>query len=176
MPPYILLVIDDAHHLAESGRDLFGSLLQVAEITPLRLLFISRTTMTFYDRRDVLTRNRMGELAIPGLSEDVVKTWLEEIDVSEQADASEVHRLTGGHPLALELLEMYGDVIHGDWLSFLDQEILNVLPSADQRGVSLVVPCGFANENYMKPNTFLIVSKNDDSGNPNFAGRNLNFQ
>ncbi len=132
MPPYILLVIDDAHHLAESGRDLFGALLQVAEITPLRLLFISRTTMTFYDRRDVLTRNRMAELAIPGLSEDVVKTWLEDIDVSEQADASEVHRLTGGHPLALELLEMYGDVIHGDWLSFLDQEILNVLPSSDR--------------------------------------------
>ena len=52
----------------------------------------------------------------------------------------------------------------------------DVLPSADQRVVSLVVPCGLANENYMKPNTFLNVSKNDDSGNPNFAGRNLNFQ
>ena len=52
----------------------------------------------------------------------------------------------------------------------------DVLPSADQRVVSLVVPCGLANDKYMKPNTFLSASRNEDSGNPNFAGRNLNFQ
>jgi len=36
--------------------------------------------------------------------------------------------MTGGHPLAVELLEMYGSITHGDWLRFLDEEILDVLP------------------------------------------------
>ena len=36
--------------------------------------------------------------------------------------------MTGGPPLAVELLEMYGSITHGDWLRFLDEEILDVLP------------------------------------------------
>ena len=32
---------------------------------------------------------------------------------------------------AVELLEMYGQTVHGDWLRFLDEEILNVLPKAE---------------------------------------------
>ena len=134
VPPYILLVIDDAHHLAESGQNLFGALLQVAEVTPLRLLFVSRTSMSFYDRRDVLTRGKMEELQVSGLSVEVVKDWLDRIDAPEEADAASIHRLTGGHPLALELLEIYGKVVHEDWLRFLDEEILDVLPD-DERTI-----------------------------------------
>ena len=36
------------------------------------------------------------------------------------------------NPLAIQLMEMYGEVTHGDWLRFLDEEILNVLPE-DER-------------------------------------------
>ena len=43
-----------------------------------------------------------------------------------------IHQVTGGHPLAIELMEMYGEVTHGDWLRFLDEEILDVLPE-DER-------------------------------------------
>ena len=132
VPPYILLVIDDAHHLAETGQHLFGALLQVAEVTPLRLLFVSRTSMSFYDRRDVLTRGKMEELQVSGLSVEVVRDWLDRIDAPEGADATSIHRLTGGHPLALELLEIYGKVVHEDWLRFLDEEILDVLPKEER--------------------------------------------
>ena len=55
-PPYFLLVLDDVHHLAEEAADLLGALLQVADASPLKLLLISRTTLTFYDRRDVQDR------------------------------------------------------------------------------------------------------------------------
>ena len=34
-------------------------------------------------------------------------------------------------PLAVELLEIYGQTVHGDWLRFLDEEILNVLPKKE---------------------------------------------
>ena len=34
--------------------------------------------------------------------------------------------------LALELLEIYGKVVHEDWLRFLDEEILDVLPKEER--------------------------------------------
>jgi len=88
--------------------------------------------MSFYDRRDVLTRGRMQELPVSGLSLEVVRDWLDRIDAPKDADADSIHQLTGGHPLALELLEIYGQVVHEDWLRFLDQEILDVLPEKER--------------------------------------------
>ena len=49
----------------------------------------------------------------------------------ETPSAEEIHSATGGHPLAVELLEIYGQKIHGDWLRFLDEEILSVLPKSE---------------------------------------------
>ena len=39
--------------------------------------------------------------------------------------------MTGGHPLALELLEIYGNPTHGDWLQFLDEEIIRHMPEEE---------------------------------------------
>ena len=127
-PPYVLLVIDDVHNIESEATHLLGSLLQVAEQTPLRLLLVSRTALSFYDRRDVHTRELVDELGLRGLSLGEIEQWLNEFDAPSPPEPEEVHRLTGGHPLAVELLEMYGSVVHGDWLRFLDEEILEVLP------------------------------------------------
>ncbi|MDP6906983.1 MAG: AAA family ATPase [Candidatus Thalassarchaeaceae archaeon] len=130
-PPYFLLVLDDVHHLAAEAEDLLGALLQVADSSPLRLLLISRTTLNFYDRRDVHTRERVSELALTGLSEADIDDWLSDISGEDLPSASEIHEVTGGHPLAVELMEMYGEITHGDWLRFLDEEILHVLPEQE---------------------------------------------
>ena len=66
-PPYWLVVIDDAHHLTAQGEAFYGALLSLAEKTPVRLLFISRRTMQFYDQRDVHTRDVIRELPLEGL-------------------------------------------------------------------------------------------------------------
>ena len=94
----------------------------------MRLLLISRATLAFYDRRDVHTRKRVQELVLSGLSVEEIGKWLEGMEISEYAEAEEIHRVTGGHPLGMELMEIYGKTIHEDWLRFLDQEILQVLP------------------------------------------------
>ncbi len=127
-PPYILLVLDDVHNVEVDSAHLLGSLLQVADQTPLRMLLISRTALSFYDRRDVHTRGLVSELPLRGLSLEEVEQWIAQFDVPSPPEPEEVHKMTGGHPLAVELLEMYGDVVHGDWLRFLDEEILQVLP------------------------------------------------
>jgi len=105
-PPYILLVLDDVHNV---------------EID-------SRTALSFYDRRDVHTRGLVSEIPLRGLTLEEVEQWIAKFDVPSPPEPKEVHKMTGGHPLAVELLEMYGEVVHGDWLRFLDEEILQVLP------------------------------------------------
>ena len=131
-PPYFLLVLDDVHHISEEAADLLGALLQVADSSPLKLLLISRTTLTFYDRRDVHTRERVSELALSGLTVEDLDAWISDLEEGDLPSAPVVHQVTGGHPLAIELMEMYGEVTHGDWLRFLDEEILDVLPE-DER-------------------------------------------
>ena len=125
-----LFVLDDVHNLPTSAMKLIGALLQITQKTNLRLLLISRKELEFYDRRDVHTRNLVTELSLSGLTIDELNLWLN--DFSEgPISAEEIHSVTGGHPLAVELLEMYGQAVHGDWLRFLDEEILNVLPKSE---------------------------------------------
>lgn len=134
----IIVVLDDVHNIGTSGDHLFGALLQTAEKTRLRLLMISRTSLVFYDRRHVHTLDKVSELALSGLSQEEIEAWIEMIQVPENAVASDIHRVTGGHPLAVELLEMYGQTLHEDWLRFLDEEILNVLPDEHREILSIL--------------------------------------
>ncbi|MAH91421.1 MAG: hypothetical protein CMA11_06595 [Euryarchaeota archaeon] len=129
-PPYWLIVLDDVHHVAEEARDLLGALLDISKKAPLRLVFISRTTLNVYDRRDVHTRELVEELPLQGLTVDEITKWVENMDGAPPTP-EDVHRMTGGHPLALELLEIYGQATHGDWLKFLDEEIINHMPEEE---------------------------------------------
>lgn len=134
----MIVVLDDVHNIGTNGDHLFGALLQTAEKTKLRLLMISRTSLAFYDRRHVHTLDKVSELALSGLSPEEIEEWIEMIKVPENAVASEIHRVTGGHPLAVELLELYGQTLHEDWLRFLDEEILNVLPEEHRELLSIL--------------------------------------
>jgi DNA-binding MarR family transcriptional regulator len=124
----LLILLDDVHNIGAEGTHLFGALLQIAEVTSVRLLLISRTNLAFYDRRDVHTRSRVEELVLTGLTLNEIAEWINFLDLPDDAPAEEIHRVTGGHPLAVELLELYGKTLHADWLRFLDEEILDVLP------------------------------------------------
>ena len=71
-------------------------------------------------------------MALSGLSVEDLDAWISDLESGDLPSAPEIHEVTGGHPLAIELMEMYGEVTHGDWLRFLDEEILDVLPE-DER-------------------------------------------
>ena len=131
-PPYWIVVLDDIHHVAEEVDALLGALFELAQRGPISLILISRHRLSFYDRRDVHVRERVKELDLTGLTVEELDTWLAEFNAPEPPDASLVHERTAGHPLAMELLEMYGQVTHGDWLRFLDDEIVDVLPDEDR--------------------------------------------
>ena len=117
-PPYWLIILDDVHLIEDECKELLSALLTLSTKTPLRLLMISRSTMSFYDRRDVFTRKIVSEMPLKGLKLDEVKLWLDTISSDSELDADELFGKIGGHPLALELLELYGSEVHGDWLKF----------------------------------------------------------
>jgi hypothetical protein len=137
-PPTFLIVLDDVHHINDNASNLLGALLQVAVQSPLQLLMVSRTRPTFYDRRDVHIREKVKEVEIQGLSISALEEWLDTFDTVEAPAAEDVHKMTGGHPLAMELLELYGSITHGDWLRFVDEEILDVLPEKEKELLALL--------------------------------------
>ena len=106
-------------------------MLQISQQSPLRIILISRSRPSVYDRRDVHTRDLVSELALKGLSINEMEDWMSELEISEDLDS--VYKKTGGHPLALELFELYGQSLHIDWLQFLDDEILFKLPEDEKR-------------------------------------------
>mgnify|MGYP001163544891 FL=1 len=126
-----VFVLDDVHNLPKSSMKFIGALLQISQKTKLRLILISRKNLNFYDRRDVHTRKYVSELSLSGLTIEELNSWLDNFSKKETPSAEEIHSATGGHPLAVELLEIYGQKVHGDWLRFLDEEILNVLPKSE---------------------------------------------
>ena len=67
-PPYWLIVLDDVHHIEEKSAKLLGAMLQISQQSPLRIILISRSRPSVYDRRDVHTRDLVSELALKGLS------------------------------------------------------------------------------------------------------------
>ena len=79
----ILVILDDVHNIGSQGDYLFGALLQIAENTNLRLLMISRTNLAFYDRRYVHTLDKVSEMALSGLKQDEIESWIEKINIPE---------------------------------------------------------------------------------------------
>ena len=128
----LFLILDDVHNLDKEGVRLLGVLMQVIEASHSRMIVISRSSPDFYDRRDVMTRGRVAEIALGGLSRNELEMWVKSIGLSDKISAEALHERTGGHPLAIELLEMYGEMNHRDWIRFLDSEIVDVLPDEDR--------------------------------------------
>ena len=152
-PPYWLIVLDDVHHIEENSAKLLGAMLQISQQSPLRIMMISRSRPSVYDRRDVHTRELVSELALKGLSINEMEDWMKELEISEDLEA--VFQKTGGHPLALELFELYGQSVHIDWLQFLDDEILFKLPVDEKRLLTILA-------NYDKPLTWEELAKQSD--------------
>ena len=78
-PPYWLIVLDDVHHIEEKSAKLLGAMLQISQNSPLRIMMISRSRPSVYDRRDVHIRDLVSELPLKGLS------------IAEMKDLSLIH-------------------------------------------------------------------------------------
>ena len=83
------------HHIEEKSAKLLGAMLQISQNSPLRIMMISRSRPSVYDRRDVHIRDLVSELPLKGLSIAEMKDWMRELEVSE--DLEVIFQKTGGH-------------------------------------------------------------------------------
>jgi len=98
-----VLVIDDAQEATPEVLAVLAFLKDVtANAAALEMLVLSRRSVPFYDRRDVVLTRLVSELELEGLGEDDIKAL-----VGEGKDAKalvDLGRRLGGHPLSLQLL------------------------------------------------------------------------
>ncbi len=102
-----LLVFDDAHEAMPDVllllRDL-GNVVAVAK--DVRMLVLTRRSLTFYDRRDVMLARTVCEIDLQGLDIQELRTLIPQ--GGDTVALLNVGRKLGGHPLLLELARSAG--------------------------------------------------------------------
>jgi len=129
------LVMDDAH---EASPDAVASLRLLKEIIAdapdVRLLVLTRETLPFYDRRDVVVRGLVREMELGGLVPEEVEALL---SPKLYRATSDVVRQLGGHPLFLELVRASPDALPAQALRdvrrFVEEEIYRKLSDRERR-------------------------------------------
>jgi ATP/maltotriose-dependent transcriptional regulator MalT/DNA-binding MarR family transcriptional regulator len=124
-----ILLFDDFQRCDERTVRFFSSLKDCMD--GQTLIILTRMHVPFYDRRDVSVRGVVGEMELQGLDPDgalSLLTNVKKITNLKESDLKEIYSLTGGHPLALELIEDVSEVGgHGDIMLFFQEEIFSAL-------------------------------------------------
>jgi|GEM_PF-2606048 len=119
-----IIVFDDVHRLNEDVYPVITSLVELAtsnneemseRIKGLKLIFISRSLLPIYGRGKASLDKRFVEISLGGLDRDSAHELF--VRANRNSDFEMVYKKSGGHPLALQLME-------GEFNSFIRNEIL----------------------------------------------------
>jgi len=144
MPPEIpvLVIIDDLHRAPADIVIFLSSLKErMPFIKGMELIVLSRTRINFYDIRDVRITGLVGEEELLGFDRETSRKFLIERGFPKQ-DVDEIIQRTGGHPLALVLVEKEGFGIEtSDFDEFLTVEIFSKLSKKECYLLGLLSLC-----------------------------------
>ena len=124
----LLLIIDDIHRASDDIVMLLKALKQrIPSMGNINMLCLSRVRADFYDIRDVRITGLVGEIELLGFDRKTSRKFLEERGFQSD-EVDEIIERTGGHPLALVLVEKEGVGIDvSDFDNFLSEEIFSKL-------------------------------------------------
>jgi hypothetical protein len=135
----LLLILDDLQRAPEEIRMFLNSLKErLPYIKSINLIVLSRERAGFYDIRDVKISNLIGEIELLGFDRETSRKLLMERGF-EKGEVEKIIERTGGHPLALVLVEKEGynyDI--GDFDQFLKDEIFNKLDQEAARFLGIL--------------------------------------
>ncbi len=134
------LVFDDAHEASPEVMALFGFLKDAAGRVPdVRVVFLTRRALAFYDRRDVTLRKLVQEVDLAGLTSEEILAFL-----SPEWDAAvgNLGLRVGGHPLFLQLVRSLGrEQVHAEAMRnmdrFLEEEVYRDLSEPEREVLRL---------------------------------------
>jgi len=138
----LLFIFDDLHRAPQEVTDFLGCLKErLPFMKGSHVMVLSRTRATFYDIRDVRLKGLVGEMELLGFDRETSRKFLLERGFDAKEVDSVIER-TGGHPLALVLVEKEGlDIDMEDFDHFLKQEIFSKLPPDRLRLLGLLSLC-----------------------------------
>jgi len=135
----LLMIIDDLHRASREVLMFLSSLRErLAFMKNVNLIVLSRTKADFYDVRDVKISGLVGELELLGFDRETSRQFLVERGFPRE-EVDEIIESTGGHPLALVLVEKEGmDVDISDFDEFLRTEIFSRLDKVENYTLALI--------------------------------------
>ncbi len=124
----ILLVLDDVHRAPEEVLMFLASLKErLHSMKNMNIIILSRYRVNFYDIRDVRITGLIGEEELLGFDRETSRRFLIERGFPK-GEVDQIIEKTGGHPLALVLVEKEGFGIETtDFEQFLSIEIFSKL-------------------------------------------------
>jgi tetratricopeptide (TPR) repeat protein/DNA-binding PadR family transcriptional regulator len=127
------LVFDNAEDVTPEALAFFRLLVEaVAEAPDVRALILSRRSLPFYNRRDVVLKRLVAEVDLKGLESHDVAAYLSKY--GRPGTPLEVAQRVRGHPLALELLGSQDSPSGslGNVRRYLEEEIYGSLSEAER--------------------------------------------
>lgn len=123
-----LLIFDDSHKIKDSEIYQFLEMLQNSlEVTKnIKIIISGRELKPFYDRRDVVVKEKVKELSIDGLDKQSSIKLMEHKGL-DPSEFEKIYKLTDGHPLSLELIEKVNGIDKANLQKFIQDEILKRL-------------------------------------------------
>ncbi|MEW5760943.1 MAG: tetratricopeptide repeat protein [Candidatus Thermoplasmatota archaeon] len=127
-----IVVLDDCHKMSESLKQFFSLSLNILErIRGVKLILLTRHKLPFYDRTHVLIKKLVREMELEGLDVKSSKELLK-IEITEK-EWKNLYKMTGGHPLLLELIVSVKDIKkEGAIMKYIHEEIFSKLPEDEK--------------------------------------------
>lgn len=151
-----ILVFDDFQKVSENLNQLlsmFVELFNSDKIANINILILTRAAAGFYNRREVALKKLVSELELDGLSSSESKLLLNLNNIDE-AEFKKIFKLTEGHPLTLELINIHmsstskditsqldiGELFkeHHDVNKYLQEEIFSNLSSPEKKLLDMI--------------------------------------
>ena len=134
-----IVVMDDIHRLPSSClgliemmKDRMGS----AESSPM-FIFTSRDQLRLYDVRDVKIKHTVVEVDLDSLDRksagEFIRVMLGKRKDGGGSKIEQFYKMTGGLPLAIEVLQYEVDPLKGGFRDFLKEEVISSLTPGQQR-------------------------------------------
>jgi tetratricopeptide (TPR) repeat protein/DNA-binding MarR family transcriptional regulator len=128
-----VLVLDDFHRASDSLQQLLTALIESLDSeSNVRLIIIARTHLPIYDLRDSTLKEKVNSLKLDGLDETSSREMFRGMDVQDE-DFKKIYTVTGGHPLAIELIQASGNVSDfKDIMQFIKEQVLQKLTKEEK--------------------------------------------
>jgi len=123
-----LIVFDDVHYASDEISKILTPLMDVLDATDAKVVVSGRVVPRFYDKRDLLVRQRVAEIVLGGLDERSAIELLKYRGIDE-THFKNLYMMTGGHPLMLELAQPQ---TIGDAAEFIEKEIVEPLSEQER--------------------------------------------